>query len=105
MYIWGIVFFANLIVQILIFKISKDLNFKKKFFPVSIIITGLIFLILPIYQFYPSIIVFPIVAGAAVIVFLNIKLHKFCDRCQKFRYNYTFYEAMKFCLICGEKFK
>ncbi len=104
--VFGLIIIIHLAISIWILRFNKNTVLKKKFFPISVIIFCLIFASAIFAQFFPNIL--PIIIFypfLAVIAFLNIKLTKFCDKCEKFRYNYTFYEDMKFCLVCGEKFK
>ncbi len=104
--VFGLIIILHLAISIWILRFNKNNALKKKFFPISVIIFCLIFASAIFVQFYPNILPLVIFYPFLVLIaFLDIKLTKFCDKCEKFRYNSTFYEAMKFCLICGEKLK
>ena len=104
MIFWGILFFTILVVQGIVFKINKNSTFQKKFFPFALAINLAVFLLLPMFQFYPSPIIFVFIGVGFLIFFINIKTTKYCDVCGKFRYNKTLWEKMDFCQVCGKKF-
>jgi hypothetical protein len=104
--IFGFICLLHAAISLWVLNFSKNVSLKKKFFPSSIIAFCLIFASAIFVQFYPNILPLVIFSPFLVIIaFLNIKLTKFCDKCEKFRYNSTFYEKMEFCLKCGDKFK
>ncbi|MCD9186892.1 MAG: hypothetical protein LUM44_10695 [Pyrinomonadaceae bacterium] len=102
--IWGILFFSALIIQGIILKLNKNAKFQKKFFPIALAINLAIFLLLPIFQFFPSLLILAFIGFGVLLFFLSIKRTKYCDVCQKFRYNRTFLEKMNFCQVCGNEF-
>lgn len=104
MIFWGMLFFTILVVQGIVFKVNKNSNFQKKFFPLALAINLAVFLLLPIFQFYPSPIIFVFIGIGFLIFFINIKNTKYCDVCEKFRHNKNFLEKMSFCSVCRDKF-
>jgi hypothetical protein len=96
--ILGIAFF-------LMFQINKNVEFKRKYFPAAMISTGLIFaafvtLTMPdkrtLFIGYPAI---------ALIMYLNIRMTKFCAKCGKTNYNHMWFTEMNYCQKCGEPFE
>lgn len=105
MYIFIGVFVTLAFLNVVVFSIKRDVNFRKKYEPIAGSILIAVFFLMPVVQFWPSplVLIFPLVAGT--VIFLGLKLTKFCDRCGKFRYNRQPFEKMNYCSVCGEKFE
>lgn len=104
MYLIGGVFISLLVANAVIFSIRREPEFKRRYMPWAGVVMSLPLFALPIIQFWPSPVSLIIVFGFSLIVFLNFKLTKFCDKCGKFRYNRQMFEPMRFCSVCGEEF-
>ena len=105
MYIFGSAFVILVAVNAIVFSVKKGTTFRKKYLRFSGIPFLMLFGLLPLVQFWPSPISLIFVPFLVFIGFLQVKLTKYCDSCDKLRYNRQMFEPMNYCSVCGEEFE
>lgn len=86
-----------------LFYVSKNVQFKKKYFPWYAVLAGVLFISFVSVTGFPLQIMFIMLPAVALITFLNIKSTKFCDNCGKTIINHMFFTKVEYCAKCGAK--
>ena len=88
--------------SVLFFTTSKDLALKKWVFPRLVAGSGAVFALLvgltapfPLFLFFAPFV--------ALIVWLNIRMTRFCDACGRMLINHMWWSQMIYCPRCGAK--
>ncbi len=87
----------------IVFLVSKNAAFKKKYFPWYVISIGVIFglsIIVTGMDFVGLIVFLPAIA---LITFMNLRMTKFCDSCGKTIINRALFSKVNYCSNCGAK--
>ena len=99
------------VVGFFVFTFGKDVAFKKKWFPRSVILAGVLFVlfsntVMVIHSRSFSILAILIIEipFVALISYLNIRATKFCDNCGATAVNHNPFSRMRFCSKCGAEF-
>ena len=90
-------------VSVYFFVISTDVERKRKNFKPFLTFSGLLFLGFLWTQDLPAAILAMAVAMVLLIIFLNIRMIRFCDSCGKTVFNRLSFSTPRFCSHCGEK--
>jgi hypothetical protein len=97
------VWFALGIAGWLLFYVSRNVAFKRRFFVPYILLVGGLFLVLPIANGSPFSIYLILVPAITLISFLNIRSTQFCDACGRTLLSRAFFSRASFCAKCGAK--
>ena len=87
----------------IVFFMSKNVIFKKRYFPWYVISIGILFglsIIMTGIGFIGLIVFLPAIA---LITFMNLRMTKFCDSCGKTIINRAMFSKVNFCSNCGAK--
>ena len=82
---------------------GKDAQFKRKYFPWYVILTGVLFISFGLGMGLPPEMLYFMAPAVALITFLNIKSTKFCDRCGSTIVNQMWFTKAEHCAKCGAK--
>ena len=91
------------IVGFFLFFFSKNVEFKKKYYPWYVISAGVLFALLMLMTgmpIFPLVIFLPVIA---LITYLNLRNIKFCDSCGKTIVNRAWFSKVNYCSNCGAK--
>jgi hypothetical protein len=90
------------------FYLSKNVAFKRKWYPRFVILTGVLFVFFSttimafsVRSLELLVVVIVMVPFTLLIAYLNIKMTKFCDECGATLLNQNWFVAMRFCPKCG----
>ena len=86
-----------------LFYLSKDVTFKKRYFPWYLVLTGFLFIVFGLSMGLPLTIMYIMVPAVALITFLNIRSTKFCDACGRTIIDQNWFSKVEFCSKCGAK--
>lgn len=64
-----------------LFFVSKNVRFKRRYFPWYVTLVGLLFIWFGLQMGLPLRLFFILVPAVALITFINVKVTKFCDNC------------------------
>ncbi len=90
------------------FQISKNVRFKKKWFPRFVVLVAILFLFFSTaimalssgsLKFLPFLAL--VIPFLVLITYLNIKFTKFCDCCGATVHDSNWFSRMRFCPKCG----
>lgn len=86
----------------LFFALNKDVALKRRLFPRLAIAAGVLFGgVIALMAPWPAFLLF--VPFIALIVWLNIRMTRFCGACGKILINHQWWSTMNFCPYCGAK--
>ena len=86
-----------------LFYVSKNVQFKKRYFPWYVILGGVLFISFGLGMGFPLEMLYFMVPAVALITFLNIKSTKFCDNCGRTIINQMWFTKVEYCAKCGAK--
>ena len=86
-----------------LFYVSKNVQFKKRFFPWYVILAGVLFISFTLVMGFPLGVLYFMVPAVALITFLNIKSTKFCGNCGRTVINQMWFTKVEYCEKCGAK--
>jgi hypothetical protein len=93
------------IVGFFAFIVSKDVQFKRKYHPWFVVLSGILFAGFGFLMFFPAWPVLVFLPFLVLILYLSIKLTKFCPNCAATNYNHMiFSSSMNCCRKCGSPF-
>ena|SRR5215208_4959208 len=101
--IFFVVWAVLAVVGLFLFYVNKNAQFKRKYFPWYIILTGVLFCSFILVMGFPVLVMFIVVPVIAIISYLNIKSIKFCDNCGKTLVNQAWLIKPENCAKCGAK--
>ncbi len=99
------------IFSVFAFQISKNVRFKKKWFPRFIVLGAVLFLLFfssrmllssRSLDFLPWLAV--VIPFLALICYVNLRFTKFCDHCGATLHSTNWFSRMRFCTKCGAEF-
>ena len=101
---WFPIFWITLgIVGFFLFFVSKNVEFKKKYYPWYVVLVGVVFasfIMMTGMPIFPLVIFLPVIA---LITYLNLRNVKFCDSCGKTIVNRAWFSKVSYCSNCGAK--
>lgn len=86
-----------------LFYLSKDVTFKKKYFPWYVVLAGFLFVSFGLISGLPLRLLYIMVPAVALITFLNIRSTKFCDSCGRTMIDQNWFSKVEYCAKCGAK--
>jgi hypothetical protein len=102
--VFAVVWAAFAIGGFLFFARNRDAARKRRYFPRLAIGAGVVFaLVIAFIVPWPALFLF--IPFIGVIVWLNIRMTRFCDACGRTLINQAWWSKMLFCPYCGEKLK
>ena len=101
--IFFVVWIALGVAGFFLFYVSKNVQFKKRYFPWYAILAGVLFISFGLGMGFPLEILYFTVPGVALITFLNIRSTKFCDNCGRTIINQAWFSKVEYCGKCGAK--
>ena len=87
----------------LLFYVSKNVKFKKKYFPWFVMLAGAMALCLALGMGFSVGMLFFMLPFVALVAILNIKLTKFCENCGSTIMNQMWATNFESCAKCGAK--
>jgi hypothetical protein len=101
--IFFVVWVALGIAGFFLFYVSKNVQFKKRYFPWYVILAGVLFISFGLGTGLPLEMLYFMVPVVALITFLNIRSTKFCDNCGRTIINQAWFSKVEYCAKCGAK--
>ncbi len=101
--IFFVVWIALGIAGSFLFYFSKNVQFKKRYFPWYIILAGVLFISFGLVTGLPLVMLFFMVPAVALITFLNIRFTRFCDNCGRTISTQGMFGKVEYCAKCGAK--
>jgi hypothetical protein len=86
-----------------LFYVSKNVRFKRRFFPWYVILTSLLFILFGLGIGFPLRMLLIMVPVLGLIACLNIISTKFCDNCGRTLTNQAWFTKVEYCAKCGAK--
>ena len=86
-----------------LFYVSKNVQFKRKYFPWYVILGGVIFVLFGLGMGLPVAMLFIMLPVVTLITLLNIKSTRFCDNCGRTIINQMWFSKVEYCAKCGAK--
>ena len=86
-----------------LFYVSKNVRFKKRYYPWYAILGGVLFIAFGLGMGFTLEMLYFMVPAVALITFLNIKSTKFCDNCGRTIINQMWFTKVESCAKCGAK--
>ena len=91
------------VVGFFLFYVSKNVQFKKRYFPWYTILVGVLFISFSLGMGFPLEMLYFEVPAVALITCLNIKSTKFCGNCGRTIINRMWFNKVEYCAKCGAK--
>jgi len=101
--IFFVVWIALGVAGFFLFYVSKNVRFKRRFFPWYVILAGVLFISFGLGMGFHLQMLFIMVPAVALITFLNIKSTKFCNSCGRTIINQVWFTKVEYCGKCGAK--
>ena len=101
--IFFVVWIALGVAGFFLFYVSRNVQFKKKYFPWYVILAGVLFVFYALGMGLPSEMLYFMVPVVVLITFLNIRSTKFCDNCGRTIFKQTWFTRVEYCAKCGAK--
>ena len=101
--IFFVVWIALGVAGFFLFYVSKNVQFKRRYFPWYVILGGVLFVAFGLGMGLPPETLYFMVPAVALITFLNIWSTKFCDNCGRTIINRMWFTRVEYCAKCGAK--
>lgn len=97
---WWIGMMVISVLGLLLFFVNPNVEFKKRYFRIWIVFSGVAFVAFALGIGFPIVmVIFPILPMAAFVTFLNYKIARICGTCG--RYNQKLTSGKLYCRHCG----
>lgn len=87
------------------FQFSKNVKLKKRFLPIFIVGTGVLFTGFVLFMSGKPEIMLIVIPAVAIISFLNLRMIRVCESCGRTIYNTMVFFKMEYCSKCGAKLR
>jgi len=101
--IFFVVWFALGVAGFFLFYLSKNVRFKRRYFPWYLIFGSVLFIFCGLGLGVPSEMFYFMVPAVALITYLNIRSTRFCDGCGRTLINHALFTRVEYCPKCGAK--